>query len=140
MTDVVLRVSSLSKSFRKPFTGRWVDAVRNVSFEVRRGEIFGFLGPNGAGKTTTIKMLMGLIAPTGGSMEILGVRAPSPDVMARVGFLAENPYVYPYLSPREFVTMCGRLSGLGGTRLRDRVLSVIERVGMTHAIDRTVRA
>ncbi len=140
MADVVLRVSGLAKTFRKPFTGRRVEAVRGVSFEVGRGEIFGFLGPNGAGKTTTIKMLMGLIAPTAGTMELLGVRAPDPDVMARVGFLPESPYVYPYLSPREFVTLCGRLSGLGGEKLRDRVAHVIERVGMNDAIDRAVAA
>jgi len=140
MADVVLRVTGLAKTFRKPFTGRRVEAVRGVSIDVRRGEIFGFLGPNGAGKTTTIKMLMGLIAPTAGTMEILGVRAPDPDVMARVGFLPESPYIYPYLSPREFVTLCGRLSGLGGTELRDRVGRVLDRVGMTYAIDRGVGA
>jgi ABC-2 type transport system ATP-binding protein len=139
-TDVVLRVTRLGKTFRKPFTGRAVTALRGVGFEVRRGEIFGFLGPNGAGKTTTIKLLMGLITPTDGTMEILGVRVPDPDVMARVGFLPENPYVYPYLSPREFVTMCGRLSGLRGAALRDRVERVIDRVGMGYAIDRAVGA
>jgi ABC-2 type transport system ATP-binding protein len=135
-----MRVSALEKTFRKPFTGRRVEAVRGVSFEVHRGEIFGFLGPNGAGKTTTIKMLMGLIAPTAGTMEILGVRAPANDVMARVGFLPENPYVYPYLSPREFVSMCGRLSGVEGSALAGAVARVIERVGMGYAIDRPVRA
>jgi ABC-2 type transport system ATP-binding protein len=140
VSETVLRALALVKTFRKPFTGRRVEAVRGVSFDVRRGDIFGFLGPNGAGKTTTIKMLMGLIAPTAGTMEILGVRAPSPDVMGRVGFLPENPYVYPYLSPREFVSMCGRLCGLSGGKLRDRVAEVIGRVGMTYAIDRAVRA
>jgi ABC-2 type transport system ATP-binding protein len=139
VSDTVLRVDSLVKTFRKPFTGRRVEAVRGVSFDVRRGEIFGFLGPNGAGKTTTIKMLVGLTAPTAGTMEILGVPAPSPDVMGRVGFLPENPYVYPYLSPREFVSMCGRLCGLSGGKLHDRVVSVMERVGMAYAIDRAVR-
>jgi ABC-2 type transport system ATP-binding protein len=140
LSDVVLSVSGLAKTFRKPFTGRRVEALRGVSFEVRRGEIFGFLGPNGAGKTTAIKMLMGLVAPTGGAMELFGVRAPEPEVMARVGFLPENPYVYPYLSPREFVSMCGRLSGLGGGALRERVEAVVERVGMGYAIDRSVQA
>jgi ABC-2 type transport system ATP-binding protein len=139
VTNVVLRTEGLGKTFRKPFTGRRVEAVRGLSLEVHRGEIFGFLGPNGAGKTTTLKMLMGLVAPTNGTMEILGVRAPSPDVMARVGFLPENPYVFPYLSPREFVTLCGRLSGLRGEALNHRVESVVERVGMTYAIDRAVR-
>jgi len=137
---VVMRVTGLAKTFRKPFTGRRVEAVRGVTFEVRAGEIFGFLGPNGAGKTTTIKMLMGLIAPTAGTMEIHGVRAPAADVMARVGFLPENPYVYPYLSPREFVSMCARLSGVRGGALADAVTKVIERVGMGYAIDRPVRA
>jgi ABC-2 type transport system ATP-binding protein len=139
-TEVVVRITSLAKTFRRPFTRRLVRALQDVSFEVRRGEIFGFLGPNGAGKTTTIKLLMGFIAPTAGTMEILGVRAPAPEVMARVGFLPENPYVYPYLSPREFVTMCGRLSGLHGRALHDRVVQVIARVGIGYAIDRPVRA
>ncbi len=136
--EVVLRISALRKSFKAPFTGKKVEAVRGISLEVRRGEIFGFLGPNGAGKTTTIKMLMGLMAPTSGTMEILGVKAPSPEVMARVGFLPENPYVFPYLSPREFVTLCGRLSGLRGEALGRRVEAVVDRVGMGYAIDRAV--
>ena len=140
MSETVLRVDALTKTFRKPFMGSKVQAVRGISFAVSRGEIFGFLGPNGAGKTTTIKMLMGLISPTAGTMEILGTPAPSPDVMGKVGFLPENPYVYPYLSAREFVSMCGRLCGLSGTTLRDRVVRAIERVGMGYAIDRTVRA
>jgi ABC-2 type transport system ATP-binding protein len=140
VTDVVLRVSSLVKTYKKPFSGKRVEAVRGVSFDVERGEIFGFLGPNGAGKTTTIKMLMGLASPTAGTMEIFDVRAPSSDVMRRVGFLPENPYVYPYLSPREFVALCGRLSGLRGKPLRERVERSIADVGMAHAADRPVRA
>ncbi len=138
--DVVLSVDRLAKTFRKPFSGRKVEAVRGISFEVRRGQIFGFLGPNGAGKTTTIKMLTGLITPTSGRATILGKEVPSPDAMGNVGFLPENPYVYPYLTPREFVTLCGRLNGMGGSHLRKRVEEVIERVGIAYAIDRPVRA
>jgi len=136
----ILRVDRLSKTFSKPFTGKKVEAVRSVSFEVAQGEIFGFLGPNGAGKTTTIKMLTGLIRATGGSATLFGEAIPSPKAMARVGFLPENPYVYPYLSPREFVTLCGRLSGLHGKDLQARVDQNLERVGMAHAMDRAVRA
>ena len=77
MTDIVVHVDALAKTFRKPFTGKKVEAVRGVSFDVVAGEIFGFLGPNGAGKTTTIKMLTGLIAPTRGTATILGTSAPS---------------------------------------------------------------
>jgi ABC-2 type transport system ATP-binding protein len=137
--DVVLSLHDLTKTFRKPFSGRRVEAVQGISLDVGRGEIVGFLGPNGAGKTTTIKMLTGLIAPTRGKMEIFGVAAPAPDVMTRVGFLSENPYIYPYLTPREFVTLCAQLSGLTGARLREAVVRVIERVGVAYAIDRAAR-
>ncbi len=138
-SDIVLSVERLEKTFKKPFTGRKVEAVRGVSFEVRRGEIFGFLGPNGAGKTTTIKMLTGLIAPTRGRASILGHDVPSPDAMGRVGFLPENPYVYPYLTPREFVSLCGRLNGMSGKSLAREVERVIERVGIAYAMDRPVQ-
>jgi ABC-2 type transport system ATP-binding protein len=138
--EVVLSVDRIEKTFRKPFTRRKVEAVRGVSFQVHRGEIFGFLGPNGAGKTTTIKMLTGLISPTGGSAKLMGHAVPSPEAMKRVGFLPENPYVYPYLSPREFVELCGQLSSVPGNVLRKRTEEVLERVGMTYAMDRPVRA
>src|SRR4051812_9167893 len=140
LADTVLSVEKLEKTFVKPFTGKKVEAVRGISFEVRRGYIFGFLGPNGAGKTTTIKMLTGLIFPTGGKATILGQAVPSPDAMGSVGFLPENPYVYPYLTPREFVTLCGQLNGMGGAKFKRQVEKVIERVGIGYAIDRPVRA
>jgi ABC-2 type transport system ATP-binding protein len=138
--DTVLAVEKLAKTFVKPFTGAKVEAVRGVSFEVKRGDIFGFLGPNGAGKTTTIKMLTGLIFPTAGRATIFGQAAPSPDAMGKVGFLPENPYVYPYLTPREFVLLCGRLNGLSGKYLVSQTERVLERVGIAYAMDRRVGA
>ena len=139
MSKAILKVDRLAKTFSKPFTGRKVQAVKGVSFEVSEGEVFGFLGPNGAGKTTTIKMLTGLIRATSGSATLFDEAIPSPRAMERVGFLPENPYVYPYLSPREFVTLCGRLSGMRGN-LDAKVERILERVGMGHAMDRAVRA
>jgi ABC-2 type transport system ATP-binding protein len=140
VNDVVLRASGVAKQYRLPFSNRLVEAVRDVSFEVRRGEIFGFLGPNGAGKTTTLKMLTGLVTATRGVMQVLGADVPAPDAMAKVGFLPENPYVYPYLTPREFVALCGRLSGLHGRALAGRVASSLERVGMSATMDRQARS
>jgi ABC-2 type transport system ATP-binding protein len=137
--QAVLEVEQLTKTFKKPFTGRKVESVRGISLRVERGHIFGFLGPNGAGKTTTIKMLTGLIAPTSGRATILGRAIPSPEAMGKVGFLPENPYVYPYLTPREFVTLCARLSGLRDRSLASRVERVLERVGIAYAMDRPVR-
>jgi ABC-2 type transport system ATP-binding protein len=136
MAEVVIDVSELAKTFRKPFTGKRVEAVKGVSFRTVRGEVFGFLGPNGAGKTTTIKMLTGLIRPTGGRALLLGMRAPSCEAMGRVGYLPESPYIYPYLTPFEFVSLCGRLNGLRGDDLRTRVGNCLERLGVSHAAHR----
>jgi ABC-2 type transport system ATP-binding protein len=139
VTEALIEVDGLSKEFRLGLFMRRVAAVRGVSFRVERGTIFGFLGPNGAGKTTTIKILTGLIAPTGGKASLFGELVPSPRAMARVGFLPENPYVYPYLTPTEFVEHCGRLSGLSRMAARDRTKKSLERVGIAYAADRPVR-
>src|SRR5512132_2166819 len=109
--EPVIEAHGLAKTFAFGFFRKKVRAVRGVSFDVRRGEIFGFLGPNGAGKTTTIKILTGLIRPTSGEAFLFGKRVPSTEARKNIGFLPENPYVYPYLTPREFVEMCGQLSG-----------------------------
>jgi ABC-2 type transport system ATP-binding protein len=137
--EPLIRVQDLRKEFRLGLMMRRVLAVKGISFEVEQKSIFGFLGPNGAGKTTTIKMLTGLITPTGGRATIFGEPVPSPKAMKRVGFLPENPYVYPYLTPSEFVELCGRLSGLSGRALRDRTRTVLGQVGMLYAADRPVR-
>ena len=118
---------------------RRVEAVRGISFSVARGQSFGFLGPNGAGKTTTIKILMGLMRPTGGNVHLFGLPVPERATRERVGFMPENPYVYPYLTPREFVATCARLSGLRRGALRDRVEHVLRQTGIAYAADRQVR-
>jgi ABC-2 type transport system ATP-binding protein len=135
----LIRVDNLQKTFRLGLTLKRVEAVKGVSFTVRDGNIFGFLGPNGAGKTTTIKMLAGLIAPSAGTASVFGHPIPSARAMQRVGFMPENPYVYPYLTPTEFVEMCGRLSGVSGKAVRDRTRTVLDQVGILYAADRPVR-
>jgi len=139
MSEPVIRVSGLSKSFRMGFWMRRVEAVRSISFEVEQGDIFGFLGPNGAGKTTTIKVLTALISPTAGKVELFGANVADPATRQRFGFLPESPYIYPYLTPEEFVSLCARLSGLRGRRLRGKVAEVLETAGMAHAADRPAR-
>jgi ABC-2 type transport system ATP-binding protein len=139
VTDAVIRVERLQKEFRQGFFMRRVQAVKDISFQVERGDIFGFLGPNGAGKTTTIKVLTGLISPSGGRAELFGDVVPNRKARARIGFLPENPYVYPYLTPAEFVILCGRLSGLSARAARDRTGQVLQQVGVAYAADRPVR-
>jgi ABC-2 type transport system ATP-binding protein len=138
VSEALISVEGLRKEFVQGFFMRRVVAVKSVSFEVQRGDIFGFLGPNGAGKTTTIKVLTGLIRPSGGRAALFGEALPSTRARARIGFLPENPYVYPYLTPLEFVELCGRLSGLSRAAARDRSRKVLEQVGILYAADRQV--
>jgi ABC-2 type transport system ATP-binding protein len=137
--STIIAVKGLKKTFVQGLLRKRIEAVRGVSFEVKGGEIFGFVGPNGSGKTTTIKMLTGLITPSGGEAQIFGHDVPSIEAMRRIGFLPENPYIYPYLTPREFVEMCGSLSGLRGGALRDRTSEVLKLTGIEYAGERPVR-
>ncbi|MGE0785039.1 MAG: ATP-binding cassette domain-containing protein [Sandaracinaceae bacterium] len=138
MSDVVLAVRSLQKTFRLGFFRKRIDAVRGVDFEVREGEIFGLLGPNGAGKTTTIKMVLRLIFPTAGTIELFGDTRHRPSLMQRIGYVPENPYVYQYLKPLEFLDLCGRLTGLDAPTRKKRATLMIERVGLSGAVDRPI--
>jgi ABC-2 type transport system ATP-binding protein len=117
----VLRTQNLSKSYGSRL------AVDNLNLDVRRGEIFGFLGPNGAGKTTTIRMALGLIAPTGGSVEVLGkdISQHLSDVLPRVGALVETPALYTYMSGRNNLrTMASALGGISDSHI-DNILDVV---------------
>src|SRR5246127_2570273 len=105
-------------------------ALRPLHLNVGEGEIFGFLGPNGAGKTTTLKMLMGLVFPTGGSARILGMDINDSTVKAQIGFLPEQPYFYDYLTARELLEYYGRLSGVPAKELPSRIEAVLTRVGL----------
>ena len=138
--EILIEVDKLSKTFAIGlFRRRHVSAVKSVSFSVRRGEIVGFLGPNGSGKTTTIKMLLGHIAPSGGTARMFGERIGALAARKRLGFLPENPYVFPYLTPREFVEMSGRLSGMTRTAVRRESEQALDRTGVLYAADRPVR-
>ncbi len=136
--ETLVEVDGLEKTFHIGFFRKKVEAVRGVSFRVQKGEIFGVLGPNGAGKTTTIKMLLGLIFPTKGRLSLFGHARPEPEVMKRLGYLPENPYVYQYLKPHEFLDLCGRLCGIPANERKKKSDAILERVGLSHAIDRPI--
>jgi ABC-2 type transport system ATP-binding protein len=105
-------------------------ALRPLTLSVDEGEIFGYLGPNGAGKTTTLKLLMGLVFPTGGSARILGRDVNDPQVKASIGFLPEQPYFYDYLTAGELLNYYAQLSGVSARERRRRVAAVLDRVGL----------
>jgi ABC-2 type transport system ATP-binding protein len=121
----VLRTLELSKAYGKRL------AVDRLNLEVDRAELFGFLGPNGAGKTTTIRMALGLIAPTGGSVEILGreVRSHRSEVLPRVGALVESPALYGYLSGRDNLRAVGEVLGGVPKKRVDEVLEIVSLKG-----------
>ena len=114
-------------------------ALRPLNLAVEDGEIFGFLGPNGAGKTTTLKMLMGLVFPTGGTARILGMELDDPRMKAQIGFLPEQPYFYDYLTARELLRYYGQLSGVDARQLSRRADAVLERVGLKDAANIQLR-
>jgi ABC-2 type transport system ATP-binding protein len=130
MNDLIVECKGLQKTFHIGFFRKRVEAVRNVTFDVRKNEIFGFLGPNGAGKTTTIKMLMGLIFPTAGSATVLGHPIPSRAAKQRLGFLPESPYFYDYLTGEELLDLMGRLFGIAARERKARGQKLLERVGL----------
>lgn len=136
--DVVLEVIGLRKIFHIGFFRKRVEAVKNATFTVKRGEIFGLLGPNGAGKTTTIKSILRLIFPTEGEIRIFGSSAGAREATRRVGYMPENPYVYQYLKPLEFLDLCGRLTGIPREERRARSEAMVDKVGLRHAVDRPI--
>jgi ABC-2 type transport system ATP-binding protein len=138
-TDVVVEARHLQKTFALGFFRKKVRAVNDVSFAVHKNEIFGFLGPNGAGKTTTLKMLMGLIFPSGGEAFVLGRKVPDRTAKLRVGFLPEQPHFYDYLSGEELLDLMARLFGLGRAERRRRARALLERVGLGRAGDLALR-
>lgn len=114
-------------------------ALHPLHLAIEDGEIFGFLGPNGAGKTTTLKMLMGLVFPSGGSARILGMELDDPRMQAQIGFLPEQPYFYDYLTARELLTYYGQLSGVDSRQLPRKVDSTLEQVGLQDATNVQLR-
>jgi ABC-2 type transport system ATP-binding protein len=108
-------------------------ALRPLNLTVEEGEVFGFLGPNGAGKTTTLKLLMGLVFPTGGTARILGKDINDSDIKAQTGFLPEQPYFYDYLTAKELLEYYAQLSGVETKERGRKVEAMLERVGLKDA-------
>lgn len=132
MTESVIECRALRKAF-----GRHV-AVADLTLEVARGEVFGFLGPNGAGKTTSVKLLLGLLEPSGGSGSVLGAPLGRREVRARIGFLPEHFRFHDCLTGRELLRVHGRLYGMRGRDLEARIDALLERMSLTEAAERRV--
>ncbi|MGE5207937.1 MAG: ABC transporter ATP-binding protein [Alphaproteobacteria bacterium] len=137
MTNSAIAVEGLTKVFPVPFhPTRGVVAVKDVSLRIEPGEVYGLLGPNGSGKSTTLKVILGLVSPTRGRTEIFGRDSRLVESREAVGFLPENPYFYKYLTGEETLRFFGRLCGMRGATLKNRVNELLDLVGLTKARDR----
>ena len=135
----VLQVEELRKSFRGEISFAKREVLHGVTIYAEAGEILGFLGPNGAGKTTTIKIILGFARPDSGLVNVFGRPAGERSVMARIGYLPENPYFYPHLTLREFLLFCGRMSGVDDQSLRALLPGTAERVGLSASLDKRLK-
>ena len=129
-----LEINGLEKTYTVGFLRKKErQALKPFHLTVETGEVFGYLGPNGAGKTTTLKILMGLIFPTGGSAKILDMDMWDPRIKAQIGFLPEQPYFYDYLTGGELLDYLAQLSGVPAPERKRRVDEMLARVGMSDA-------
>ena len=138
MADIQLSVRDLQKTFHPGLFEASIEVLKGLSFEVARGEIFGFLGPNGAGKTTTIKAITEIVYPDTGEITVCGLPHTSLEAKKRIGFMSESPYIYRHLTGREYLWFGGELLGLDRAGLADRISRVLDQVGMSGRADRTM--
>src|SRR5215468_8515176 len=133
-TGPAVAVHSLTKIFPIPLhPARGIVAVKDLSLRIEPGEVFGLLGPNGSGKSTTLKIILGLVSPTRGRTEIFGRDSRLVESREAVGFLPENPYFYKYLTGEETLRFFGRLCGMKGACLKQRINELLDLVGLTGA-------
>jgi ABC-2 type transport system ATP-binding protein len=136
--EIVVSVRGLTKVFKDFWNRPKARAVDNVDFEVRRGEVFGLLGPNGSGKSTTVKLLLGLLNPTRGHIEVFGHSPRHVMTKSRIGYLPEESYLYRYLNSRETLDFFGNLFHLSKGERNNRAEQLLEMVGLGQARTRTV--
>ena len=133
-----IQATDLRKTFRDFWRRPRVEAVRGISFSVPAGQVFGLLGPNGSGKSTTIKMVLGLLFPTEGSLEVLGSSPRSVAAKSRIGYLPEESYLYPHLTPLETLGFYAKLFRLPSAVARERIEQLLGMIGLSHARNRPV--
>ncbi len=138
-SDVIVETKNLTKIYRDFWGRQKVRALKALDLEIHRGEIFGLLGPNGSGKTTTIKLLLGLLFPTSGEVNILGRSASDVAKNERLGYLPEESYLYRFLNAEETLDFYGRLFKIPGAVRRQRVDQLIKMVGLESAKKRQLR-
>lgn len=134
----IVEAVGLVKEFRDFWNRPKAKAVNDIDFEVREGEVLGFLGPNGSGKSTTIKMLLGLLYPTGGRLTVFGKSPRDVDTKRMIGYLPEETYLYKYLTAAETLDFFASLFNLSAKERQLRTEQLLDMVGLAHARNRQV--
>ena len=133
----MIRFEQACKTFRLD-RGKKVAAVQGLTLRVAPGELFGCIGPNGAGKSTSIKLLLDLIRPDSGSITINGLPVSHESSRSKVGYLPENPYIYDFLTAREYLAYSGRLSGMTEASIRSRSAELLGKLKLDQAAGRRI--
>lgn len=135
----IIEVTNLTKIYDSASRKGAIVALDRVGLQIKTGEIFGLLGPNGAGKTTMFKLLLGLLAPSSGEIQLCGFAAGEPMSRRKVGYLPENPRFPGYLTGRELLNLTGRLHGLARSEIKDRIPLLLQMVDMEKWADTKIR-
>lgn len=139
MTSPVIEAVQLTKEYVSHFLRKRLRVLDGLTIKVEKSETFGLLGLNGAGKTTTLKLLLGLLRPTTGSVSVFGLPGGDKRALGRVGFLPENPYFYSYLTGVEFLDFAGQIFGLTRAERRQRAFDLLKMVSLTEAANTPIR-
>ncbi len=137
-SNTIVRAVGLSKEFRDFWNRPKAKAVNDIDFEIKEGEVVGLLGPNGSGKSTTVKMLLGLLYPTAGSLSVFGNSPRDVNTKKQIGYLPEESYLYKYLTALETLDFFGSLFNLSKAERRTRSEQLLDMVGLSHAKRRRV--
>ena len=129
----MLQVNSIVKDYSSGFLGKKIRVLKDVSFSVNKGEIFGFIGPNGAGKTTTFKSILNFVSITEGEIKINGKSNEDNELKTHIGYLPESPYFYDYLTGEELLKYMGKLHAVENDLLHERINFLLSKVNMDHA-------
>ena len=135
----IIEIDQLTKEYPLGLGQSKIVALEGLNLEVKEGEVFGFLGPNGAGKTTTIKILVGLIQQTSGTAQLFGEEGSNAKVRSKIGFLAESPYFYEYLTAEEFLAFYGQLFDLSKNEIKQRSLALLKQIGLASSANVQLR-
>ena len=138
MNGSVIEIRGLVKTFRDFWLRPLAAALKGIDLTVSRGDVFGLLGPNGSGKSTTIKLVLGLLRPTAGTVRLFGLPPRDRRARARLGYLPELSYLHPFLTARETVRYYAGLSGLDRRTARMRTDELLERMGLAAHAGRAV--